>query len=126
MTRAEILARYPNASESFIRRNATPETVGSLPNTVTQPALRKLTAIQNAGQERSAGNARLRVKITSYRCRLLDADNLCPKFLIDALRYQGKIPDDSPDHIILEVGQEKVATRTEEGTLVEIWLDSNH
>lgn len=123
MTRSEILARYPNASEDFIRRNADPETVGSLPNPVTQSVVRKPAALKNAGQERSPGRPRLRVTITSYRCRLLDADNLCPKFLIDALRYKGKIPDDSPDHIILELRQEKIATKTQEGTLVEIWQD---
>lgn len=44
-----------------------------------------------------------------------------PKFLIDALRYEKLIPDDSPDHIILEVRQKKVAHKSEEGTLVEIW-----
>ena len=94
--------------------------MGSLQNTVPEPAIRKPTKILDAGKERSPVGSRLRVKITSYRCRLLDPDNLCPKFLIDALRYQHLIADDSPDHIVLEVRQQKVARKPEEGTLVEI------
>lgn len=75
----------------------------------------------NQRKEKSPVSPRLRVAITSRRCRLTDLDNLVPKFLIDALRYEKLIPDDSPDHIILEVRQKKVAHKSEEGTLVEIW-----
>lgn len=120
MTRSELLARYPNASAAFIRRNTDPETVGGLQNTVPKPVVRKSAQIKNEGKERSTVGPRFRVTITSYRCRLLDADNLCPKFLIDALRYEQLIPDDSPDHIILEVRQQKVDGKAKEGTLVEI------
>lgn len=119
MTRAEILARYPNASEAFLRRNA--DDVGGLQNTIPESNTRKPIALAHESKERSASGSRLRVAITSRRCRLIDADNLCPKFLIDAMRYEHLIPDDSPDHIILEVHQEKVAHKSEEGTLVEIW-----
>jgi len=94
--------------------------VGGLQNTVPEPVVRKPAKIENEGKERSPVGPRLRVTITSYRCRLLDADNLCPKFLIDALRYKHLIPDDSPEHIVLEVRQQKVAHKPEEGTVVEI------
>lgn len=120
MTRRELQARYPNASESFLRANADPETVGVVPHTVAKSAVRKSAQIENESKERSPVGPRLRVTITSYRCRLLDPDNLCPKFLIDALRYKQLIPDDSPGHIILEVRQEKVASQDREGTLIEI------
>ena len=121
MTRSELLARYPNASADFLQRNADPETVAPLPHPVPKPVVRKSAQIKNEGKERSPVGPRFRVTITSYRCRLLDADNLCPKFFIDALRYKHLIPDDSPDHIILEVRQQKVDSKPQEGTLVEIW-----
>ena len=112
-----IKQRFP-VSEAVARRSL--DAVGSLQNTVPEPAVRKPAQIENESKERSQAGPRLRVKITSYRCRLLDPDNLCPKFLIDALRYQHLITDDSPEHIILEVRQQKVARKPEEGTLVEI------
>ena len=45
---------------------------------------------------------RYTVEVVSYRPKLLDEDNLCVKFFVDALRYQGVIPNDSPDlcHIV--------------------------
>lgn len=47
------------------------------------------------------------VRITAFRRRLLDPDNLCPKYFIDGIRYAGLIPNDRPQDIILEVRQEK-------------------
>jgi len=120
MTRAELQRLFPNASLSCFKLNSDPEAVGGLQNTVPEPVIRKSAQIKNEGKERSTVGPRFCVTITSYRCRLLDADNLCPKFLIDALRYKGLIPDDSPDHIILEVRQQKVDSKAKEGTLVEI------
>jgi len=53
---------------------------------------------------------RIRVRITSLRRRLIDPDNLCPKYFIDCLRYAGLIPNDRAQDIILEVEQFKVST----------------
>jgi hypothetical protein len=50
---------------------------------------------------------KLSVRITSYRKRLIDPDNLCEKFHLDLCRYAGAIPDDAPDRITLETRQEK-------------------
>ena len=52
--------------------------------------------------------------------RLLDTDNLCCKYFIDALCYEGVLKGDSPKHITLEVRQEKVRTAAEECTIIEI------
>lgn len=60
------------------------------------------------------------VIIVSYRRRLLDPDNLCPKYFIDCLRYAGIIKNDTPDDIHLHVGQRKVKTKQEERTEIEI------
>lgn len=67
------------------------------------------------------GKGRISVVIKSFRSKLLDPDNLCggAKFLIDALRYEQYIPDDSPDHISLTVEQVKVG-KGQERTEIEI------
>ena len=72
---------------------------------------------ENKGEENSTG--RIRVRITSRRNRLLDPDNLCPKYFIDALRYCGALPDDKEADIDLSCRQEKVP-RKEEETLIEV------
>ena len=59
-----------------------------------------------AAPPRKAGDTgRVRVCVVSYRARLCDPDNLCPKYFIDCLRYAGLITDDAPDCITLEVRQ---------------------
>lgn len=68
-----------------------------------------------------AAAVRMRVRITSYRERMLDPDNLVSgcKSLIDALKRSGLIYDDSGDWIDLDVSQEKAPVRRER-TVVEI------
>jgi len=63
---------------------------------------------------------RFKVSIISYRKRLIDPDNLCPKYFIDALRYEGIITDDTAKHIVLEVRQEKTSSKYGEKTVIEI------
>jgi hypothetical protein len=72
----------------------------------------------NKGKEKHAG--RITVIVTSFRRRLLDQDNLCPKYFIDGLRYSGLIPDDKPDIIDLQIRQEKVSQKSLERTEIEI------
>ena len=47
------------------------------------------------------------VRVTSFRRRLLDEDNLCAKYHVDLCRYAGAIPDDAPGQVKIEVGQVK-------------------
>ena len=121
MTRAEIIARYPNASVAFIRCNADPETVGPISPPVPQRRVQENALVASPAKEGGASGPRLRVVITSRRARLTDVDNITAKWIIDALRYKQLIPDDSPEHIILEVRQQKVDSKAKEGTLIEIW-----
>ena len=60
------------------------------------------------------------VSITSYRCRLLDPDNLCIKFHIDAIRYAKIIKDDTAEDIEIILRQVKTKTRKAEKTIIEI------
>lgn len=50
---------------------------------------------------------RIIVRVCSVRERLLDEDNLAEKFVVDALRYCGLIPDDCPETTKIEVSQRK-------------------
>lgn len=56
---------------------------------------------------------RFLVSIVSYRSRLCDPDNLCPKYFVDCLRYAEIIPDDSPAEIELKVSQVKEKRKLE-------------
>ena len=60
------------------------------------------------------------VRITSFTTRLQDPDNCCPKFHIDALRYEGLIEDDRSIDIELFVYQTRVKTKKEERVEIEI------
>ena len=85
-----------------------------------QPAIR----IGAVGEEEAQGRdfQRNLVRITSYRCRLLDPDNLAGgcKYAIDAIRRAKVIKDDREKDIRLEIFQVKVKTRKEEKTVIEV------
>ena len=82
-----------------------------------EPAVRDEPLAAPAGED---GNAsRVRVCVVSFRARLCDPDNLCPKYFIDCLRYAGLIADDAPEYITLEVRQER-CRRGEERTEIVI------
>ena len=78
--------------------------------------------IEPMGEEEDEGGdvRRSRIRITSKRCRLLDPDNLCVKYIIDALRYCKVIKDDTTKEIEVFIKQEKVKTRKEEKTVIEV------
>lgn len=107
---------FPNASPSTIKRNVDFE--GELSRAVAQPIVRLEPEVPDAGEKENSG--RCAVRIVSCRMRLLDPDNLCPKFFIDALRYERIIRDDSAKHIILTVEQRKVKSHCDECTIIEI------
>lgn len=56
------------------------------------------------------------VRVTSYRRRLLDEDNLAEKFHVDACRYIGLLPSDAPAKCHIITTQEKVRTKQDERT----------
>jgi hypothetical protein len=64
----------------------------------------------HAAQSGGQGGARYRLTITRYGAKLLDIDNGVGgcKPLIDALRYEGLIPEDDPGTIELIFRQRKV------------------
>lgn len=73
-----------------------------------------------ACQAQEATPERVHIRIVSVRKRLLDPDNLFPKWQIDALRYCRIIRGDEPDKITLETTQRKAAKGQEEHTIIEV------
>lgn len=75
----------------------------------------------SGGTRADASKYHYTVKITSYRVRLLDEDNLCVKFHVDALRYAGVLPNDNPALTSIRIAQVKVKGRANERTEMEVW-----
>lgn len=82
----------------------------------------KRETLGNPNEGTQESPKRARVRITSYRTRLLDKDNAYggAKPLLDSLKYAGLVPDDSTEAIDYEVLQRKVHHRSEEHTEVVI------
>jgi len=70
-------------------------------------------------QKRISG--RFFVRVTSFRHRLLDEDNLCEKYVCDLCRYAGALPSDAPSKAKIEVAQEKVGSKEREFVRVEVF-----
>ena len=73
------------------------------------------------GQAKGRSGQRYLIRITSFRRRLIDEDNLCSKLAIDCCRYAGLIPDDAPGVTKIESAQQKVGEESQERTLIEIF-----
>jgi hypothetical protein len=72
------------------------------------------------GPAKEAYPGKYAVCVVSYRRRLLDEDNLCPKYHIDSLRYAGLLPSDAPDKATIKTSQVQVRTKAEERTVISI------
>ena len=107
-----LSAIFPRASKDFLQANGAQ--CGPEPK-------RAVRHEQVAKAEREKAHPRRCVlRITSHRTRLLDTDNLCPKYFIDALRIAGVIEDDTAEHLDLQLSQERVERRSQERTEIEI------
>jgi len=114
ITREQFKSMFPNASRSFAEVN--PGLSHPKPERVVQDEP------VGKGKREKEGASRVIVCVTAFRCRLTDPDNLCPKYVIDALRYAGAIHDDREQDIQLRLSQKKVGTTKEERTEIElIW-----
>lgn len=120
MTADELRKTFPNASDQFIRANAQLSLAIGIeaPAPVVERNLR--TRPLAARKAQGIDPARFLVRVTSYRVRLLDEDNLCSKYVVDCCRYSGLIPGDSPATTQIATGQKKVGSKSEERTEVVI------
>jgi hypothetical protein len=122
MTSAEFRIRFPHASESTIRANCddyiSPKALREAPTPVVERDLR-LRAL-GTDEPKKSDTGRFLVRVTSFRRRLLDEDNLCEKYVVDCCRYAGLLPGDAPGTTRIEVRQEKVRSKEEERTEIVI------
>jgi len=72
------------------------------------------------GEAKGGYTGRVLVRVTSFRVRLLDEDNLCEKYHVDCCRYAGILQGDNPSQAKIETGQVKVARKEQERVLIEI------
>lgn len=77
-------------------------------------------ALAQAAPDEAAHSGKFAVCVTSYRKTLLDEDNLVEKYHVDAVRYAGILPGDSPEQASIQVRQVKVETDGEENTRIVI------
>jgi hypothetical protein len=121
MNENELLRRFPNASAAFVRANADAAVLAGHPRSPAKlepdPGYGTLGAVQ----AQAAVTGRVFVRLTSYRRRLLDEDNLCEKYVVDCCRYAGILAADSPGQAQIEVRQTKVGKGEAEFTRVEIY-----
>jgi Tfp pilus assembly protein PilP len=91
-------------------------------NILPAPKLERHTGNESleAHKDKTRNAVRYVIRVTSYRRRLLDTDNLCEKYHIDALRYAGIIHSDAADQALIETRQIKVKRADEEKTVIEI------
>ena len=91
-----------------------------IPHSQPQPHPRQ--ALDDAGQGEATDEPAFGLRITRIACQPLDADNFAGgcKFLIDAIRRRGLIPDDDPQSVEISFRQIKAKTKAEEGTSITI------
>lgn len=95
-----------------------------VPDTIVECPFRSQPLGEEEGEGESPG--RIAVRFISRRVRLLDPDNLTPKYVLDGLRYSGLIYDDRATDITFSCEQEKVAHRAEEETIISITYVHEH
>ncbi len=78
------------------------------------------------GKTKKGHTGRVLIRVTSFRVRLLDEDNLCEKFHVDCCRYAGLLSSDAPGQTKIETGQVKVRRKDQEHVLIEIESTLTH
>ena len=121
MTRRELQARYPNASESFLRRNADPGDSGVRS---TDPKRTELVPLGSKAPRKEKGSRRVvqRYQVTYriFAVRPADWDNNSIKGLQDLLVTARLLPGDAWHQLHGGIVSEKVHSKEEEKTVIEI------
>lgn len=72
------------------------------------------------GEAEEGNPARALIRVTSVRTRLIDEDNLCEKYHVDACRYAGLLHSDDPGQTQIKVSQRKAKKGEPEEVIIEI------
>lgn len=117
----ELKARYPNASESFLRRNADSGDSGVRAADTKPDEGKPLERRLSRKDPRRVGPAgRLKIRFTIHAVHPADWDGVDIKQLQDMLVRSGILPDDNWSLLQGEVISEKVHSKEEEKTVIEI------
>lgn len=120
LTRSQLEALFPNASEGFLRGAAIGGGGGDRKGPGAVLERRAGDAALGKAQTKGADSGKFFVRVTSFRRRLLDEDNLCEKYHVDCCRYAGLLPSDSAAKARIVTTQEKVGSEAEERTVISI------
>jgi len=116
MNADELTRKFPGASADFIRANISADNTRAIAQLESTARPRALAAKKGKGCD----SQRFFVRVTSRRGRLLDEDNLCPKYHVDLCRYAGVIPGDAPDQVSIQTRQQKVGKSEAEEIVIEV------
>lgn len=120
----KLQARFP-LSKSTIARNSADD---SAPRPEPEQVVCNEPVGEAAGKAEDAKSvSRRTVRITSYRMRLLDPDNLAGgcKYFLDCCKYSQLISNDREQDIELQVRQQRVRCKNQERTEIHIIYDEN-
>lgn len=115
MDSTKLTQLFPNASPSFIKANSDR---GPAPGPQPEPVICHGSLAAQKGEGGNPG--RIQICVVSYRRRLIDPDNLCPKYFVDCLRYAEIIPDDTAAQVTVTTEQIKVKSKADERTEILI------
>lgn len=116
MTRNELLRRYPNASESFIRANCD-RSEGLF---ASDQQCSKGSPLDSVAQREDKGSNRLKIVFRIFAVRPADWDNWHVKEIQDMLVHAGFLVGDDWNLLSGEVISEKVSKKSEEKTEITI------
>ena len=117
MTPDDLLKLFPNASADLLSRNSPRAKISD-----SKPA-KQARALDKNRQGKAQGTGCPLVRFTLRRHKLLDVDAKYGsiKDLLDGLQYASLIHGDREGEISLEVLQEKISSKEEEQSIIEIF-----
>jgi hypothetical protein len=117
----ELKRRFPHCSEAFLKANADRLT-GLRPDDTKSTQRRPLERrVSREEKSRPRSQERTRIRFRIYSTRPADWDNYSTKQLQDCLIKSGLLDGDDWDRLLGEVIPEKVHSKAEERTVIEIF-----
>lgn len=120
MTRNEIVRRFPNATESFIKANLDPDDSGICPN--KQQSIKR-SPLERTAEGEGPSPSRFEIRFTIYSVRPLDWDNYHVKECQDAIVRSGMLHGDHWSILRGSVNPQKAHSTEEERTVIEIFKE---
>jgi hypothetical protein len=109
----DLPVKYRQQAEAQIGRRV----ASQVPDPQRPHERKPVAAETDAGSDRP-----VMLRVVHFRKRLADYDDLCAKYVVDALVDRGVLAGDSPKHIRGVVHEQvKVKTGSEEKTVIEVY-----